>query len=41
MGMLEVARDFLGNLFSFDQAHPLLFTQFYFWAFFALVLAML
>ena len=41
MGMVEVARDFLGNLFSFDQAHPLLFTQFYFWAFFALVLAML
>jgi D-alanyl-lipoteichoic acid acyltransferase DltB (MBOAT superfamily) len=27
------------NLFSFDQAHPLLFTQFYFWAFFALVFA--
>ena len=27
------------NLFAFDQAHPLLFTQFYFWAFFALVFA--
>ena len=34
-----VIRDFLVNLFSFDQAHPLLFTQFYFWAFFALVFA--
>ncbi|MCR4570397.1 MAG: MBOAT family protein [Bacteroidales bacterium] len=31
--------DFFRNLFSFDQAHPLLFTQFYFWAFFALVFA--
>ena len=35
----SVIRDFFVNLFSFDQAHPLLFTQFYFWAFFALVLA--
>ena len=35
----DVIRDFLGGLFSFDQAHPLLFTQFYFWAFFALVFA--
>jgi D-alanyl-lipoteichoic acid acyltransferase DltB (MBOAT superfamily) len=26
-------------LFSFDKAHPLLFTQFYFWAFFAIVFA--
>ena len=41
MGLKEVAFDFLGNLFSFDQAHPLLFTQFYFWAFFAIVLAFL
>ena len=40
-GMKEVALDFLGSLFSFDQAHPLLFTQFYFWAFFAIVLAFL
>ena len=39
MGLKQVALDFLGNLFSFDQAHPLLFTQFYFWAFFAIVLA--
>ena len=37
--MWDVIRDFLVNLFSFDQAHPLLFTQFYFWAFFALVFA--
>ena len=36
-----IARDFLGSLFAFDQAHPLLFTQFYFWAFFAIVLAFL
>ena len=35
----DVIRDFFQNLFSFDQAHPLLFTQFYFWAFFALVFA--
>ena len=39
MSMWDVIRDFLVNLFSFDQAHPLLFTQFYFWAFFALVFA--
>ena len=35
----DIALDFLSNLFSFDKAHPLLFTQFYFWAFFALVFA--
>ena len=35
----NVIGDFFVNLFSFDQAHPLLFTQFYFWAFFALVFA--
>ena len=28
---------FLKNIFSFDSNSPLLFTQFYFWAFFALV----
>ncbi len=27
------------NIFSFDDAHPLLFTQFYFWVFFAFVFA--
>ncbi|MDY5970000.1 MAG: hypothetical protein SPJ13_08330, partial [Bacteroidales bacterium] len=31
---------FLTNLFSFDQEHPLLFTQFNFWAFFLLVFAL-
>ncbi len=40
-GVLTLAKDFLGNLFAFDQAHPLLFTQFYFWAFLAIVLAVL
>ena len=34
-----VILQFFKDLFSFDQAHPLLFTQFYFWAFFALVFA--
>ena len=38
-GLWTVIREFLVNLFAFDQAHPLLFTQFYFWAFFALVFA--
>ena len=41
MGLKDVVMDFLGGLFSFDQAHPLLFTQFYFWVFFAIVLAFL
>ncbi len=31
--------DILHYIFAFDAAHPLLFTQFYFWAFFALVYA--
>ena len=35
----EIALDFLTRIFSFDKAHPLLFTQFYFWAFFAIVFA--
>ena len=39
MTLWDIIRDFLHNLFAFDQAHPLLFTQFYFWAFFALVFA--
>ena len=39
MTLWDIIRDFLQGLFSFDQAHPLLFTQFYFWAFFALVFA--
>ena len=39
MNLWTIIQDFFGALFSFDQAHPLLFTQFYFWAFFALVFA--
>ena len=39
MTLVDIIRDFAVSLFSFDQAHPLLFTQFYFWAFFALVFA--
>ena len=39
MTLADIIREFLGALFSFDSAHPLLFTQFYFWAFFALVFA--
>ncbi len=39
MTVWNVIQDFFVSLFSFDQAHPLLFTQFYFWAFFALVFA--
>ena len=35
----EIALDFFHKLFSFDMEHPLLFTQFYFWAFFAIVFA--
>ncbi|MBP5401255.1 MAG: MBOAT family protein [Bacteroidales bacterium] len=36
---LENILTFLKNIFSFDEAYPLLFTQFYFWAFFAIVFA--
>lgn len=32
--------DFLHHIFAFDENSPLLFTQFYFWAFFALVYAL-
>ena len=39
MTLRDIIRDFFQSLLSFDQAHPLLFTQFYFWAFFALVFA--
>ena len=28
---------YLTNLFAFDSSHPLLFTQFHFWAFFFIV----
>ena len=33
--------DFLQHIFGFNSESPLLFTQFYFWAFFALVYAVL
>ena len=33
--------DFLYNIFAFNEKEPLIFTQFYFWAFFAVVMAML
>jgi D-alanyl-lipoteichoic acid acyltransferase DltB (MBOAT superfamily) len=36
---LENIKIFFSNLLSFDDKFPLLFTQFYFWAFFALVFA--
>ena len=39
MTLWDIIRNFFQSLLSFDQAHPLLFTQFYFWAFFALVFA--
>ena len=35
----NIVSEFFLNLFSFDKAHPLLFTQFYFWAFFTIVFA--
>ncbi len=37
--MINSILSYLGNIFSFDQNSPLLFTQFYFWAFFAIVFA--
>ena len=33
-------KELLHYIFAFDANHPLLFTQFYFWAFFALVYAL-
>ncbi len=36
---IEVVRQFLGQVFAFNPESPLLFTQFYFWAFFAVVFA--
>ena len=35
----ENIKSFFLIVFSFDERHPLLFTQFYFWAFFAIVFA--
>jgi len=37
--MKDLVIEFLQGLFAFDQSHPLIFTQFYFWAFFLLVFA--
>ena len=37
---LDNLRIFFTQIFSFDEKHPLLFTQFNFWAFFALVFAL-
>ena len=39
MTFWDLILNYLHGLFSFDSAHPLLFTQFYFWAFFAAVFA--
>lgn len=39
--MKELILKYAVDIFSFDSAHPLLFTQFYFWAFFAVVFAFL
>lgn len=36
---LEDIKTFFGALLSFDDEYPLLFTQFYFWVFFAIVFA--
>lgn len=33
--------DFIRNIFLYNDSAPLIFTQFYFWAFFAIVMAML
>lgn len=40
MEWLELILQFFRDLFSFNEESPLLFTQFYFWAFFALVYAL-
>ena len=40
MHYLQLAAQYLGHTFAFDPQSPLLFTQFYFWAFFALVFAL-
>lgn len=37
--LLQNLKIFFETLFSFDSKYPLLFTQFYFWAFFAIVFA--
>lgn len=37
MTLFDIIIDFFRDIFSFDQEHPLLFTQIYFWVFFAIV----
>ena len=37
--VMEYIKSFIGIIFAFDEKSPLLFTQFYFWAFFAFVFA--
>lgn len=39
--MMELLLNFLNKTFAFDPNSPLLFTQFYFWAFFAVVFAVM
>lgn len=40
-GIGDAAANVAHNIFAFDADHPLIFTQFYFWAFFACVLVAL
>lgn len=40
-GMGDAAANVAHSIFAFDAGHPLIFTQFYFWAFFACVLVVL
>ena len=37
--MFDTILEFLKDIFAFDEGSPLLFTQFYFWAFFTIVFA--
>ncbi len=37
-GVLDALSAIAHNIFAFDVSHPLIFTQFYFWAFFAVVM---
>lgn len=40
-GLGDAAANVAHSIFAFDAGHPLIFTQFYFWAFFACVLVVL
>lgn len=37
-GVIDALSAIAHNIFAFDVSHPLIFTQFYFWAFFAVVM---